>query len=513
MTARKTTGELLLVLALLILAPPAVHAAATSKTSAQKVEVAAPEATAKAKFPQKQSPSRSGPNEGLSFNYLFESYLNREKPPAGVPDYGQIGAEFQTQAQGRFFEGTLHLGGSFATAVENHSNIFVPEAYLVVQSERFSEAEVLGDARVKLSVGRKLETWSRLDRRWDMGLWEPLNRFDALRPIDQGLTGVFVEVGNGDLKGILYGSTVFIPEQNGEFRLQNGHFKSSSPWFSEPTDRLILFSESTEVQYDIRTPSTGSVIQHVSGGGLLRYGDFSNGFFAQASYVVKPRNQLATPFEGGLNLTEATSYAAVTIEPKVIYHQLFGGELGYKTTVGERGSAVGASVSVLKDIPYNENPGSDLTYQDLEPLTMISPRVETEIVAGSATDIELGVDYLHSEGGGFVMRGPFASDKSVFGPRVPYREAVALDAAVIFGRGHRSTFTVGSRWLEELSENGSLLMANVDYDFSTNGVTQDWRVSLRADVLGSRLPPNENRGYVSRFRGNDRWMTQLRFLF
>lgn len=449
----------------------------------------------------------------LSFSMKFESFLNRERPPAGTPDYTQIAAHFRTESEGRVFRGTLELGGSFATAVENYSNIYAPEAFVELQTEGFRDAVTSGERRARLSLGRRLETWSTLDRNWDLGLWEPLNRFDALRPIDQGLTGAFFEAGTGNVKMVVFASPIFIPEQSGSFSLQNGKFVTSNPWFVEPTDRLILFSETTQVQYDLATPSTGSVISHPSGGALIRYGQFENGFYAQGSYAIKPRNQLATPFEGSLNLTDTKSYAAVQIKPQVVYHQLSGAELGYALRSADGLKGVSLGLSALVDAPINEDPGPNLTYQDLDPLLMVSPRIATDFAVGRTSDMQLSLSYLSSTGGGFSMKGPFASDKAVFGPRVPFREAVALDGRLAVGKGQRSTFSLGGRWLEELSEKGSLLSADASLDFSMNGSTQDWRVSLMGDLLGSRLPPNENVGYVSRYRGNDRWMSQLRFIF
>ncbi|CAN5638168.1 hypothetical protein BH10BDE1_BH10BDE1_11080 [soil metagenome] len=449
----------------------------------------------------------------LAFEMKFESFLNREKPPAGIPDYSQIGAHFRTESEGRVFRGTLEIGGSFATAVENYSNVYVPEAFIDLRTSDFNEAELNGDFRSRMAVGRRLETWSILDRTWDLGLWEPLNRFDALRPIDQGLTGVFLEAGVGKVKLVMFVSPIFIPEQGGAFTLQNGKFHTSSPWFVEPTDRLILFKETTQVQYDLQTPSTGSIISHASGGALLRYGNFQDGFFAQTSYAIKPRNQISTPFEASLNLTDTTSYAAVGIEPQVIYHQLAGAEFGYGVVSadGERSFSVG--VSALMDVPINENPGVNLTYQDLDPLLLLSPRVATSFNVGRMSDLELSVSYLSSQGGGATMRGPFANEKAVFGPRVPFREAVAVDGRLAVGKGRRTTVTLGGRWLEELAESGTLLSADASVDFSMNGRTQDWRVSLMGDLIGSSLPPNENVGYVSRYRGNDRWMSTVRFIF
>lgn len=486
---------------------------AGSKSAVLMPSMVAPIVTEKPTTKLSYKPFQKVSYDELSFSYRFESFLNREKPPAGVPDYQEIGAHFRTESTGKVFRGTLELGGSFATSVENYSNFYVPEAFLELETENFKEAETHGELRAKLSVGRKLEMWSLLDRNWGLGLAEPLNRFDMIRPIDQGLTGAFVEGGGKNFKFVAFASGVFIPEQGPTYSLQNGRLKSVSPWFVEPTDRLILFSESTEVQYDIQTPSVGSVINQTSGGLLLRYGKVNDGFYSQLSYLFKPRNQLATPFEGSLNLTDTTSYAFVQIHPQVLFHQLVAGDIGYGHISSQNDYSYAFGVSYLADIPVNTGPlGEDLTYEELQPLMFVSPKISVGF-ATSLADYEFSVSYLHSEDRGFVMKGPFASDKAVFGARVPYKEAVAVDGRMVVGRGRRSTFSMGGRWLEELAEKGSMLQADASLDFSMNGMTQDWRLSLMGDVLGSRLPSNENQGYVSRYRGHDRWMSELRFLF
>lgn len=471
-----------------------------------------PEAVNAAKRSKLVGPSEASGIDELSFKIRFESYLNREKPPAGIPNYQEIGAHFRTESQGRTFDGTLELGGSFATGVENYSNVYVPEAFLALQTSDFAEAELNGDLHARISVGRRMEPWSQLDRHWNLGMWQPLNRFDALRPIEQGLTGAFLEAGTGDFKLIVFASPIYVPEQGANFSLQNGKFKSASPWFTEPTDRLILFSETTQVQYDIITPSTGSVISQSSGGVMLRYGNVRDGFYSQASYMFKPRNQLSTPFEGSLNLTDTSSFAFVQISPQVVFHQIAAADLGYNSLTADGDRAYGVGVSALVDLPSNSPAGTNLTYQELDPMLFVSPKVYVSFEVARA-DFELAASYLQATGGGFTMKGPFASDKAIFGSRVPFKEAVALDGRMAIGKGRRTTFMLGGRWLEELSENGSMLQADASLDFSMNGQTQDWRFSLMGDVLGSRLPANENQGYVSRYRGNDRWMSQIRFIF
>lgn len=481
-------------------------AAPVSKATVPALAPAAPEATEKAKASSLSS-SKKAVDE-LAFEVRQESFLNREKPPAGVPDYTQIGAHFRTETEGRTFRGTLELGGSFSTSVENYTNIYVPEAFLDWRTGSWEEGEITGDLRARVSVGRRLETWSLLDRSWDLGLWEPLNRFDALRPIDQGLTGFFVDAGSGNTKITLFLSSLYIPEQGASFTLQNGRIQSSNPWFVEPSDRLILFQESTSIQYDIQTPSVGSVINQASGGLLVRYGELEKGAYAQASYIFKPRNQLAIPFEAALDLTDTASFASVSVHPEVVYHQLIGFESGYS------GETFTAGLSGLGDFPINRESGPTFTYQELDPLMLLSPHLDGHFDLGAASDLSLGVSYLASTGGGATTRGRFASEKGVFGPRTPWAQAVAVDGRVVVGRGRRTTWSFGGRWLEELSERGSLLMADAGCDFALKGATtQDWRVSLAADVLGSRKASNENQGYLSQYRGNDRIMSQLRFIF
>lgn len=496
-----------------------VFAHAQSRTSEERSEASATETAKMPRLPKASAPpaaeSLEFPNsslratqpsspflDALSFNIRQESFLNREKPPAGVPDYTRIGAHFKTEGVGRIFRGRLELGGSFATSVENDSNLYVPEAFLEWRTAKWYESELDGEPRVRVNVGRRLEMWSQLDRNFDLGLWEPLNRYDAIRPVDQGLTGLFLEGAYGQSRLIFFISNIYIPEQGGGFRLQNGRFQSTSPWFTEPTDRLILFSESTQVQYDIRTPSIGSVINHPSGGMIARYGDAADGFFAQASYAFKPRNQLATPFEGSLNLTDTTSFAQVNIEPVVVYHQLMGGELAY------RRPQWGVAVSALVDAPLARTYGPDLTYPEMQPQTFVSPSVEARLPFAGSSELQVQLSYLDSFGGGQSLKGPFATDKAVFGPRTPWKKAAMLDARTVVGRGRRTEWSLGGRWLEELSENGSLLMAEASVDFA-----KLWQFALMVDVLGTRLPPNENVGTISRFRGNDRVMSELRFVF
>ncbi|MEK7356913.1 MAG: hypothetical protein AAB250_10715, partial [Bdellovibrionota bacterium] len=133
----------------------------------------------------------------LTFTFGQENYLSRDAIKSGTSSYTQIQSHLRARTESRPLSGTLDIGGSFATDVENYSNISVPEAFLNWEQE---DVEV---TRARIVIGRKLENWSSLDSDWDLGLIQPLNKFDGLRSEEQGLTGAFVGWGRGgfDLVG------------------------------------------------------------------------------------------------------------------------------------------------------------------------------------------------------------------------------------------------------------------------------------------------------------------------
>lgn len=445
----------------------------------------------------------------LKLMLFSENYLNRQSPPAGVADYTQVGGHLRSQTQGQSAFAVIDVGGSFATGVENYNNLYVPEAFFAFSTPNWDFLEKKGMSRLRFSVGRKLENWSSIDRNWDLGQWEPLNRFDALRPVDQGLTGLFFEVARGRTSAVLFGSAVYIPEQGAPFELNNGNFQSASPWFSPLPTQLRLGSSLRPVRYELETPAVGSVIRQTTIGGLIRHGNPNEGFWIQGSYMYKPRNQIATPFRADLSLTETTNFARVQVEPTVLYHQLAAFESFY------RGSGFSLGLSGLADIPIDQQFDSELTYQAMQPLVFVSPSVEFRGQMFGRAKWSLGASYLGSFGEPDQSIGPNAlGDDTVFSSRTPFREAIALDGKIAQPINPRLNGSFGLRAIEELSEQGSILMVDLGFEYSSRrGGAKDWRFSLMADILGTELDVTEKRGYASRFRQNDRVITQLQYVF
>jgi hypothetical protein len=440
----------------------------------------------------------------LTFTFGQENYVT-ERPLSLPAEYTEISAHIKARTESDPLNGVLELGGSFSTDVENYSNIEAPEAYLDWHTrwQSTSDSSDSTPMGVGIDIGRKKELWSYLDSEWALGLSQPLNKFDALRTTEQGLTGAFVGYEQGKFQVLAFASALFIPEQGPSYQLQNGDFSSNSPWFQSPPSTLILFGKSRPVHYTLNTPAIGSIVNHLSGGGMIRYGGpHTDGFFAQLAFLKKPRNDLNLPFDGHLALTGDTNFGDVTVYPKVVFHNFVAADVGY---VGENWAAI---LSGAADISDPVDVDSTLTYQKIEPLYLMSPTVEYQPWASEFWGPKIKISYLHSVGGDVSTVGPLATNGNVFGARLNYREALSIATQTRIVDAEKWKLDHGFRWIEETAESGTILMTDLRLSL---GVA--WRITLSGDLLGSKQPETKTNTFISRFRGNDRYAARVTYIF
>jgi hypothetical protein len=440
-----------------------------------------------------------------------DSYLNRSAPPAGVTEYTQIGMHLRARGKSRFLSGTLDLGGSVATDVENYTLFEVPEAYVnwATTVSPSSPNTLQGE----IVFGRKRHAWSRLDSTWEIGMFQPFQRFDTLRPSEQGLTGAFLQISKGQLDfggfarkpfaATLFASPLYIPEQSAPFELTNGRFISRSPWFTPPPDSLILFGRLTKVNYKLRTPTAGEVINHPSVGLSLQLGDVEdNGFYSVASFAKKPRNSLSLPVKGQLVLTPTTNYGDVTVYPKVAYHNVGALDLGW------RKNDLLVGLSGLTETVDREEVPSTLTSQNLAPIYLVSPSVEFRALPSRFWGPRMRVSYLKTIGGEVSVQGPLGSNGNVFGPRTLYKEAgnISFEGALV--RRAKWQLDYGVNWIEEFSEQGTVVTSDLRLRLG-----QTWRINVSGDIIGSRKSIDDTSTFISRYRGNDRLSGRVTYVF
>jgi len=434
-----------------------------------------------------------------------ESYFNRAHPPVGITDYTFLSGRMRTRSEDHLINGAIDVGGSFATSIENYSFIELPEAYFNWVNE---------EKNVEFSVGRRRELWSALDEDWGFGLWQPVNRFDALHPTEQGLSGVFASWGNDVLTFTGFASLLFIPEQGSTFVVSNGNFVTHNPWFSKPPSSVDLFPgrPTSRLNFELQSPSTGSVINQPCLGLLMQVGSKRRddlGAYLRAAFIRKPRNQLTTPFETTYILADNENYGDVVIYPRVEFQRLEALEFGYRTQTYATG------FSALRDEPENQGVPRDSTgdssrmsYQTLSSALYLSPYVEWRALSSESWGPRLRIMLLDTEGGTTQAQGLLSSSSSLFGYRVPYRRALSFqEDSMLWSRGSWR-LDQRLRWIEETIEKGTVLMVDARLSY-----TDSWRFALAADILGSRQPDSDTSTFIARFRGNGNVSGHLTYIF
>ncbi|RYZ76218.1 MAG: hypothetical protein EOP05_05670, partial [Proteobacteria bacterium] len=411
--------------------------------------------TSKASLAQAKVRRTKASNYSLGLTVGQEGYISRSSEQTGTNDYTEVGARFKAQttpnskSEYRGFGAKIDIGATTATSVENYTNFEAPEAFVSYTTlDLASPGANPGQFFSAVDLGRKKMRWSGVDSDWSLGLVQPLNRFDGLRPSEQGLAGAFATFGGAGVNFTAFASPLFIPEQGAPQQVENGRFTTSSPWFSAPPDSLILSLGSSPVRspvnYSLNIPEIGSIVSQASFGGILRVSDpnSSEGFFAQASYLRKPQNALSLSFSGKLTLGDSTTYGDVDIFPEVVYHSVAGVDIGYAEALYSLG------VSALYERPDQPTANAEITSQQLEPMTMVSPTLELRPFEDTMFAPKLKFSYLSTQGGEVTTIGKFAANGNVFGPRTMFRKAVSASMNSTLYRSQRLHLSAGARWIE-----------------------------------------------------------------
>lgn len=292
--------------------------------------------------------------------------------------------------------------------------------------------------RDNFSFGRKKSSWSELDSRWNLAVWEPVFRWNPLIPESQGLTGAFYTLATQNWEWETMASPFFIPEQGPNFSFNpQGELEPLSPWFSQPPTaiRITAEGETTPISYNISKPKVSDVVFQYNLSTRLRYQE--KGFSGQVSYAVKPMNQLPLAYYGNNDI--AGDQAPVEIITSIQYHELAGLDLYFKN------EAVTIGLSALHDHPLNEAKFQDSDkwtrpiYQDA---SLLSPYLDFRFSKG----FEVRLQHLQISGGDIAEVGPRASaDRLAFSKRYPYREAESI------GLSYQGRNMFGTPWQTQLS--------------------------------------------------------------
>lgn len=439
--------------------------------------------------------------------------LSLEKPSKPAQVYGQIRMESMQyltplpdapgltysqllSARLSILKETRYLNFAADTAAgtffsKGQSHLMVHEAYVATNGQNFTVA-----------VGRKKKDWSEMDHRWNLGLWQPVYALDALRPEEEGLTGMFADYNTQGWEIVGFATPVNIPNMGPDIREDNGGLASDSRWYRPPSRNYDFNNNINTISYKLDIPDQLDLVKNGGAAMMGRLGNKEKGPWVVVSGGYLPVNEL---------LLKRAAYKAisadkvdVTVTPEVTYHTIGSVDLGY--TFG----SVKAVMSYLQDDPKTILPDDDLSIQKLQPIQAYSAAIDFSMANILVRPITVQFEYLKVVGGGIqdITANGSPDSFTMFDSRLKFTDAVQVklegQVATFFNR----PFVTRFKYLYDYDQKGSLL--NTEFLYYPS---QKWAVLVGGDVLGVQDENYDTSGFLNEFRANDRLYGGLTYVF
>ncbi len=381
------------------------------------------------------------------------------------PDYNLTDTREFNYLSGRFSNspGPAQSSGFF-TDMELQLSPGVPVLSYLNPAEFYWKSPLFAQDQ-SLSLGRRRYTWSSLDERWGLGLFQPQFRWNPISPESQGMTGLFWQTANRKSQMpfsiLLFASPFFVPDQGAGYEIENGTFAKSNPYFRTPPSQARLRGQTDAVNYSIEKPDTLDVVQNNSLAAEVQLGNPTQGIYFGTSLAYKPSNQLAMAFQGYIS---PNSSVEVQVLPAVYYHTLAAGDLGYASGNSKIG------IGFIQETPIDPKYSSEWTYIKYSASQMVSPYLALDF-RGVLTE----VSYLKIQGAEESITGPMSGSATTLLPsRYSFGNAYALSvkgtlirwqqnqlhAEAKYQRGERGEF---NHWLGQLK-----ILTRKDWSFALN---------------------------------------------
>lgn len=381
-------------------------------------------------------------------------------------------------------------GGTFFTRGQSH--IIVHETYVASH----------GSGPSKLYLGRKKKDWSELDRRWQLGLWQPKFAMDTLRPEEQGLSGLFLDYNTQGWELLGFATPLFVPSVGPDIREEGGGLVADSRWYRAPSRDYDFNNRINNINYDLDIPEAAKLASNGAVAVMGRMGNKEKGpwFVASAGYL--PVNELILKRKNFKNVSE--DKVDVTVSPDVTYHSVYSADLGYSFENFK------SSVSYLQDEPLEKLPETDWSIQKLEAIKAYSAALEFSLANVITKTLAFQLEYLRVNGGGIVdiTSNGKPDDVTLFDQRLKFTNALSFRVEGQLASFFHRPFVTRFKYLYDYDQRGSLLNAEFLYYPS-----QKWAVVMGGDVLGVQDESYRVSSFLNQYRANDRIYGGMTYVF
>lgn len=362
---------------------------------------------------------------------------------------------------------------------------------------------VTNQKKVKFGVGRIKDNWSILDSHWNIGIWQPRVCWDAVNPEELGLTGLFFAAGNNKIRSVFMVSGLFFPDQQASYKEENGRIISSNRWFRAPSYEAQLQHSNAEVYYTVIEPKPVDVIFQNSFSGMLEFGEKSAGVFVKASYADKPANQfhLIIDTEGIFDISRANF--TTPIYPTSVRHRLATLETGYRWAGASIIFSTNRESYEHKDVPqsWHQTPLQDARYDgailsnSLHFLgfkrTNVNFSYLKKTLSKNQSDAEL-----------------IAGNVEASTQRLQFDEMTGAGFTTNISRTFQHQIDFHLKYIYSLTDAAEWVQSGINYQYE-----KQWLWALSGEIFGAPSRAPSGSSFISAYRGNDRVVGSMTYVF
>lgn len=340
------------------------------------------------------------------------------------------------------------------------------------------------------SVGFVIIDWSEIDKIWGLGKINNRVNIDFFEPGQSGLPGiVFTQRLSKNFAVGMYGSFLYVPEYNPMLKINKKErsISSKSPWVVLPSRTAQVGGNTSTINYDVSVPNLDEIIFHPSYGLNLKY-SFTEHMHLSSFYIRKPENSLSNT--ATVIVDNVLFNVDVEVDPKIFYHDLWGGQLTFETRDKSWQLYTSYLMSQPGSKPQNEQPVQYGGY---------AFRLEKQDEEYWGT----GIRYFFLGGNlhlGHLTRVSAFEENAIL-KRPRWGEAVNFSMSASFFENYLFKTEI----FYDYSTDDKLIEAELEYIY--NGVLA---FSVGANILTS---PDTGQGFWKPFRQNDGVYTELSVLF
>lgn len=422
-----------------------------------------------------------------------DSFISSDYEATAAKNFGFLGASLATSADSTWLT-KMDIDAAFAFNAPLLSYLNFKDLYFDMP---FGDAS--SQYLTRLQVGRKRSDWSQADQRWNLGVWEPVFKWNPLSPERQGLTGLFLLFPFENIELEVMGSPFYLPNQGPSFQVsEEGEFKQGNPWFMAPAQSVHIWSQTSQVEYNLNRPNETQVVMQRSYATRLKF--MTDSFFMQGSYAFKPMNELPLAYDGLLDI--ARDRGVVEIVTSVQYHEVTGADFEWRSKYLKVG------LSGFRDKPFGEAEFPDenkWTRPVYSEAFATSPYLDIYFSPGWVAKLQ----YLSISGGELDEVGPLAnSNRASITRRYPFTQVQSIEVEYQGRRGLRRPWQSSLNYSVSTKNQFDLIRWR-----GTIQLSQLWNVFSEAMLVRAQTPTRENQNDIAAFENHDRLLAGVGYVF